>query len=110
MAWALSRGGRRGSHRPLAGAAESSASDDARGGSALPWGAAGASDLGTSEGAGLAGTARYRDRLAGSEHDRRAVRPRGIDRETSAASAQAAPERAPCPLWHPPRRVVPRPP
>ena len=80
-------GGRCGPGRSLAGAAASSASGGAEIAEHCLGGAAGASDLGPREGAGMAGAARTADGLAGGEHDRDAVRSRGFDGEASAAAA-----------------------
>ena len=70
----------------VAGAARAPASGDGGDRRALPCGTLRASDLGAGQGARLARAARSRDGLAGSEHDRRAVRPRRTD-----GAAQAAP-------------------
>ena len=50
-------------------------------------GPAGTSNLGTSKSAGVFGTKRAQNRLAGGEHDRRAVRSRRADGEAQASSS-----------------------
>lgn len=55
---------------------------------------AGASELGSGQGARLARARRSRGGMAGGEHDWRAVRPRRIDGQTQAAPALSAIERA----------------
>ena len=67
------------------GRRSASAGAERRGGRALSCGAAGASDLGAGEGAGVSGASPARSAAAGGEHDRRAVRSRGADGEAAAA-------------------------
>ena len=90
VAAAVAGGGRRRARRPVAGAAAPPAG---RGGGAargLPCAQAPASDLGAGEGEGGARAAEPRSAVAGGEHDRRALRPRGADGQAQDPAAHAA--------------------
>ena len=74
----------------------------------VPVGSAGASELGSGEGAGLAAASRSGRWLAGGEHDRGLVRSRGFDGEAPVAPARAAAHGAVCRVRCGQRRVVHR--
>ena len=75
---------------------------------ALPRGPASESELGSGEGPCLAGAARAEGGLAGGEHHRHPVRPRGPDGQAAAPAWRAAGERAVRRLRGGQRRVVHR--
>src|SRR5260370_12264716 len=81
MAVALRGRGRAWAGRSLARAGPSSARGVGRDRRALSGGASAASDMGSGEGAGMAGAARAADRLAWAQHDWSVVRPRRPDGE-----------------------------
>ena len=90
VARAVARRGRRRAGRSVSGAAQSSAGGGGGARRGLSRGAPRASDLGSVEGAGVAGPAKAVAALAGGEHDRRALRPRGADGQAPAQAAGAA--------------------